>query len=125
MSPKPIILLVDDEVEILSVLALNFELSGYNCIIAGTTREAEALIKNEHIDLVICDLIMPVESGLEFFQRLRTQALSIPPFLFCSGVPEAPIKAPFPEGIVGFMQKPFPLSELFDKVATICPPVLT
>lgn len=120
MRSKRSILLIDDEVEILNVLTLNFEFCGYECFVAGSTAAGEDILKSRNIDLVICDVIMPTEGGLEFLERLnKSSTLNLPPFLFCSGVSDVPFSEPYPSGVIGFMFKPFPIPDLLGKVESI------
>jgi hypothetical protein len=61
---------------------------------------------------------MPTIGGLEFFTRLKQIIPTIPPFYFCSGLNEFPLSEPYPSGILGFIKKPFPVSELLKNVET-------
>ncbi len=108
------ILLVDDELELLTSLSMYLRVIGHNPWTAVSADEAERLIRSNRFDLVICDVIMPQMSGLEFFQRIKASMPSFPPFLFYSGVLDCPIKTPFEPGILGFLQKPFSMTTLTD-----------
>ncbi len=62
------ILVVDDEEAIRNVVNQMLELFGFKCICASNASEARELIKRNNIHLVLCDINMPGESGLEFIK---------------------------------------------------------
>ncbi|MCP6134411.1 response regulator, partial [Klebsiella pneumoniae] len=66
------ILLVDDEEEALAELAELLDNHGFCCHTATSTRQAlQMLTRHPDVVLVITDLRMPEESGLDLIQRLR------------------------------------------------------
>ncbi|MFJ4055870.1 MULTISPECIES: response regulator [Pseudomonas] len=66
------ILLVDDEQEHLLELAELLESEGYYCHTAGSVKAAlQLLTQYPDVALVITDLRMPEESGIDLIQRLR------------------------------------------------------
>lgn len=68
---KPLILLVDDNPEILDFLE-NELTEKYAVIRAINGREALDKIEVENVQLVICDVMMPVIDGFEFCQKVKT-----------------------------------------------------
>ena len=67
------VLLVDDEPFILQGLKVlvDWKAEGYEIATASNGREALDFILNNHVDLVISDIKMPVMSGLELLTELR------------------------------------------------------
>ncbi|MGY4536145.1 signal transduction histidine kinase/ligand-binding sensor domain-containing protein/DNA-binding response OmpR family regulator [Mucilaginibacter sp. UYNi724] len=70
-SMKPIILLVDDNPEILDFVE-NELTEKYAVIKAMNGQEALDRVEEENIQLVICDVMMPVIDGFEFCKRIKT-----------------------------------------------------
>ena len=70
---KRTILVVDDEELVLDVEVTLLQRIGYNTLMACNSREACRLYKdkNEQIDLVILDMIMPDENGATTYKRLK------------------------------------------------------
>ena len=70
---KGTILVVDDEELVLEVEVTLLQRIGYNTLVARNSREACQLFKdkNEQIDLVILDMIMPDENGATTYKRLK------------------------------------------------------
>ena len=59
------LLIVEDDAQMLAFLASLFELEGYSVLRASNGREAQALCHETLPDLVITDLVMPEQEGLE------------------------------------------------------------
>ncbi len=66
------VLVIDDEVPIVNTMR---ELLGASSDVTATTsaREALAAIETHEFDVILCDLMMPEKSGIEFYQQLRTE----------------------------------------------------
>lgn len=67
----PNILVVDDEPDIRRALRRLLEARGFAVVEAGTAAEGTAHAAAGGIDAVVCDIVMPGGSGLEFFDLLR------------------------------------------------------
>jgi CheY-like chemotaxis protein len=66
------VLVVDDEVHIVHVVAIKLRNNGYEPITAGNGQEAYELACQEHPDIIIADYMMPIMSGLELLEKLRS-----------------------------------------------------
>lgn len=71
-SPSTL-LFVDDEANVLAALKRLFRPLGYRILTAENGADALALLENEKIDLVICDMRMPQMSGTELLEQIRTK----------------------------------------------------
>jgi signal transduction histidine kinase/CheY-like chemotaxis protein/ligand-binding sensor domain-containing protein len=69
-SDKPVILLVDDDPEILSVLK-DFLHSDYHLLFAENGLEAYSKIETAKPDLIVSDVMMPVMDGIELCRKIR------------------------------------------------------
>ncbi|MBW1785997.1 MAG: PAS domain S-box protein [Deltaproteobacteria bacterium] len=115
------ILLVDDEEAILEVGKEMMEYLGYHVLTADSGREAlETYGKNRgRIDMVVLDMIMPDMSGGAAFERLKEMDPAVK-VLLCSGYSEdGQAKEIMSHGCNGFIQKPFNLMDLSQKVRDI------
>ena len=81
MGKRAVILIVDDDSSIRSLVRLQLETEGYSVFEASGGLEALEMAKsNRDIDLIILDIMMPDISGIEMCERLR--AFSVVPVLF-------------------------------------------
>jgi len=65
------VLVVDDEVHIVHVVAIKLRNNGYEVISADNGAEAFELACKEKPDIIVTDFQMPIMSGLELVEKLR------------------------------------------------------
>jgi two-component system alkaline phosphatase synthesis response regulator PhoP len=65
------VLVVDDEIHIIHVVAIKLRNNGYDVISADNGAQAFELACEEKPDIVITDFQMPIMTGLELVQKLR------------------------------------------------------
>ena len=115
MAPKPLILIVDDDPEILLELEELLTEEGCNCISASGVDEAiEIFNARKPVSLVITDMKMPGKSGLVLINHLRqpTEQTNLPIILISGhgGITENTDQAI--EKVNFHLQKPVDPSEL-------------
>ena len=112
------ILLVDDEKMVLEVSREILEFLGYRVYAAGSGQEAIAVYmeKKTKIDMVLLDMNMPGISGGETFDRLREINSGIKVLLSSGYSIEGEAQEILGRGCNGFIQKPFHLEKLSQKV---------
>ena len=115
------VLLVDDEPMILEVGREILESLGHRVVTAGNGEEAaEQLRKNrDDIDLVILDMIMPGMSGGEVFEQLKNIDVEVRILLSSGYSINGQAQVILDKGCVGFIQKPFSISQLQKKLREI------
>lgn len=115
------ILVVDDEPAIREVITSALSLEGHVVHEAAHGGEGMALLEREPVDLVILDIYMPTQDGLETLRALRTTrpALKI---LAMSGGGQVgrfePLKIAEKLGADCTLEKPFDISELSQLVSS-------
>jgi two-component system alkaline phosphatase synthesis response regulator PhoP len=65
------VLVVDDEIHIVHVVAIKLRNNGYEVMTAGDGAEAFKIACEEKPDIIVTDFQMPVMSGLELVEKLR------------------------------------------------------
>ena len=115
------ILFIDDEKMILDVGCELLEELGYTVLSALSGREALDLFqKNSNkIDLVIMDMIMPGMGGGETFDRLRNINPNVKVLLSSGYSVDGQATKILRRGCDGFIQKPFNLNQLAEKIGNI------
>jgi two-component system KDP operon response regulator KdpE len=117
-TPKPIILVVDDEPQILRVLRTSFPARGYEVRTAPGGEEALDEIHKEMPDLIILDLVMPGLSGLEVCRRVR-EFSQVPIIVLSAKGLESDKVAALDIGADDYMTKPFGMDELLARVRAV------
>jgi two-component system alkaline phosphatase synthesis response regulator PhoP len=121
---KAKVIVADDEVHILHVVAVKLRAAGYEVITARNGEELFDQTQTELPDLIITDLDMPRLSGLEVCQRLRhiPRTASIPAILL--GAPGFQLTEETREhaGITACFDKPFDTATLMAAVDGILVP---
>ena len=106
------ILIVDDELNIRSVLKLFLEAEGYRTVTAGNVKEAEAILSEKTFQLVTLDINLPGESGLDFLARLRSEYPTVAILMVTIIDDMATAKLAIQNGAYGYVRKPFEREDL-------------
>ena len=115
---RPVVLVADDDPDILSLVALRLQRSGYDVLTAGDGEQALATALERRPDLALLDVMMPKLDGYEVTQRLRasTSTRHMPVILLTARVQEADIARGVEAGADDYVKKPFSTLELRDRV---------
>jgi two-component system, NtrC family, response regulator GlrR len=110
------LLLVDDDVSLLKLLAIRLEAEGFVLHCAESAEQALQMLRNESIDLVISDLRMEGASGLDLFEQVRHFYPGLPVILMSAQgtIPEA--VAATQMGVFEFLTKPIDKKILLDTI---------
>lgn len=111
MSDAPHILVVDDDQRLRALLQKYLSSNGFRVTAAADAQEARALVKSIAFDILILDVMMPGESGLDLTRSLRTQSQVPILLLTARGEPQDRI-AGFENGADDYLPKPFEPREL-------------
>jgi CheY-like chemotaxis protein len=115
------VLIVEDEVEILSSLAELLRDDGYDVVTAANGYQALAQFKAHHPELILLDLMMPQMDGWQFMQELRARAPDPhTPVVLMSAVQDLPREARR-LGAQAWLRKPFRLEALLRLAHHWCP----
>ena len=83
MTDAAHILVVDDDREIRSLLRDYLEKNGLRATAVGDGQETRRALERGHFDLIVLDLMLPHESGLEICRELRVRS-DIPTCAACA-----------------------------------------
>ncbi len=115
------ILLVDDEDVIVDVGSEMLEVLGYKVSVAKSGWEAIEIYKERQneIDMVILDMIMPEMDGRETFEILRSIDPGVKVILSSGYSADARSTTMMEQGCYGFIQKPYSMNTLSQKVKDV------
>jgi DNA-binding response OmpR family regulator len=119
--PQPVVLAVDDDEDILELVAFRLERSGYTVLRARDGEEALQVAREQRPDLVVLDVMMPKLDGFEVTRRLRADELtrSTPIILLTARAQDADVQTGFDAGADDYLRKPFSPQELRARVQAI------
>jgi two-component system phosphate regulon response regulator OmpR len=113
------ILVVDDDRRLRDLLQRYLSENGFRVTTAGDAATARAKLGSLAFDLIVLDVMMPGESGLEFTGDLRGSNNAVPILLLTAmGEPEDRIRG-FERGADDYLSKPFEPRELVLRIRTI------
>lgn len=101
------ILVVDDDDPVRVMLARLLRTQGYTVLQAAHANEARALLDTRKPDLVISDIVMPGESGIELRRGLAERWPELPVILISGYSAEGPAEFAARTANTTFVQKPF------------------
>jgi len=115
------VLIVDDEEDLLELLAYNLEMSGFQVERAATGRRAVELADRKPPDLVILDVMLPDLQGFEVLRVLRSRekTRSVPVILLTARGEESDVLVGFELGADDYVVKPFSPRELLARVRAV------
>ena len=115
------VLFVDDEEMIVEIAVELLNRLGYNAIVAESGREAVTVYaaRKEDIDVVILDMIMPDMGGGEVYDRIKEINPKAKVLLSSGYSINGAASEIVKRGCSGFIQKPFKLEELSQKLREI------
>lgn len=118
MDDKPHILVVDDDTRLRELLRKYLSDNGYLVAAASDAAEARAKLAALEFDLLVLDVMMPGETGLELTQALR-QTSAVPILLLTAmGEVDDRIRG-LESGADDYLSKPFEPRELLLRIASI------
>lgn len=112
------ILVVDDELVMRQTAQSMLEECGYTAYIADSGEAAIDLFtqKRSEIDAIILDLSMPKMSGKETFEKLKAIDANILVIMVSGYKKDVRVDQSIALGVAGFLQKPFSIETLSDKI---------
>jgi two-component system, chemotaxis family, chemotaxis protein CheY len=118
MTPRPLVLVVDDDPDILDAICDILDGEGYRVVRARNGLEALQQLDGERPAIILLDLMMPVMDGLAFAQALRARRLDQEIPIVVISADGNPQKAAA-VGARGYLAKPFDIDALLAQVSGI------
>ena len=118
MVDKPRVLLVDDEPDLVQLVSLRLQSTGYQVAVAYDGQEALDQVKKEKPDLIILDLMLPKMDGYKVCRLLKfdERYKKIPILIFTARAQEEDIKLAMECGAESYLTKPFEAQALLGKL---------
>lgn len=107
------ILVVDDESAIRRVITRNLEKIGYDCKMAESVAEAQEILQTNSFELLLTDISMPQESGLELLRYCKSEYRQMGRLVMSGQSDMELTKEIINLGVYGYIMKPITRDMLF------------
>jgi len=120
------VLVVDDSammrkvvLRVLKMAELDFD----TILEAGDGSEALTLLRTNQVDLIMCDINMPVMSGIELLQKIKQEQLAqgVPIVMVTTENSEPQVRQAILAGARGYIRKPFTVDHIRNNVRPLLP----
>jgi two-component system response regulator RegX3 len=115
---RPLVLVVDDEESYRQALASGLTREGFAVEIAGDGHEALRLFHRVHPDIVLLDVMLPDQSGIELCQQMRALK-PVPIIMVTARDSEVDVVLGLELGASDYVAKPFRLRELVARMRAV------
>ena len=120
-TKRPTILLIDDELSLLTVLSNVIKRAGYNVHSAANGNRGIEQAKNLLPELIICDVMMPTPNGFRVHEILSEDPLTVNiPFIFLTArTAKGDTVFALKSGADDYITKPFDRGELLARIEAV------
>src|SRR5271155_1003015 len=118
---KPKILLIEDEEDIAALIKLQAEIAGYKLHVEVDGLNGLRAVEREKPDLVILDIMLPGQSGLDVCRKIKTNSdlKSIPVIILSAKSEEIDVILGLELGADDYVSKPFSPKILFSRIRAV------
>lgn len=118
---KPKILLIEDEEDIAALIKLQAEIAGYKLHVEVDGLNGLRAVEREKPDLVILDIMLPGQSGLDVCRKIKTNPdlKDIPVIMISAKSEELDVVLGLELGADDYVTKPFSPKILFSRVRAV------
>ncbi|MBN1482071.1 DNA-binding response regulator [candidate division KSB1 bacterium] len=113
------LLIVEDEVALAEGLKDNFEIEGYEVLVANDGQAGLQLAQIEKPDIIILDVMLPKKSGFDVCKELRNQGNQTPIIMLTARTEEVDRVLGLELGADDYVAKPFSTRELLARVKAV------
>ena len=113
------ILIIEDEAKVAEVVSRGLKAEGYSVDITGDGESALVMVGASHYDLLVLDLGLPDQDGLDLLKRFRRGKVDVPILILTARDSIAVKVANFEAGADDYLTKPFATSELVVRVKAL------
>src|SRR5271169_6481954 len=118
---KPLVLIVEDEAPLVTLLRYNLEKEGFEVCSAGDGEEALVQVAERKPDILLLDWTLPHVSGIEVCRQIRRapQTRNLPVVMLTARGEELERVRGLDSGADDYITKPFSLRELIARLRSV------
>ena len=119
MKVESLILILDDDPDICTMIKIMLEYQGYSVMTAGNQAMTKIILTKNKVDLVVMDMLLSGTDGTELCQELKTDPVtSAIPIIMFSAHPSA-AEICLAAGADAFIAKPFEMDDMLRKIRNL------
>ncbi|HWZ55171.1 MAG TPA: sigma-54 dependent transcriptional regulator [Verrucomicrobiae bacterium] len=118
-SPKPRLLLIDDDPNTLASLSRAFRLAGFEASVCDSATRAFELIRAERYDLIFSDVVMPGKDGISLLEDLKAAGITTPVVMISGQANVETAVRATRLGAVDFLEKPLSTEKLLVTIENV------
>ena len=116
---KPLIVIVEDEAELATLVALHLEKAGMNTQICARGEHATRFLKKNFANLMLLDISLPDRSGFAVLEELKAADITVPVIFLTGNVEEMTKIRGLNMGGDDYITKPFSYPELIARINAV------
>ncbi len=118
-EPKPLIVIVEDETELASLVATHLERNGMHTQICNRAAHALTYLRKNFANLVVVDINLPDQSGFSLVEDFKKANITVPVIFLTGNVEENSKVKGLEMGGDDYVTKPFSYVELVARVRAV------
>lgn len=116
------LLVVDDETDLRDIVASELEFMGAKVFQAENISNAQKILSENKIDLIVSDIRMPGGTGIDLLDVVKARNVDVPPVILITGFADITNEDAFHKGAEALLNKPFKLDDLIKMVVRYTSP---
>jgi two-component system phosphate regulon response regulator PhoB len=118
---KPVILVVEDEAALVTLIRYNLEAEGFEVLSASDGEEGLLVLEERSVDLVLLDWMLPHLSGIEVCRQIRrkSETRNLPVIMLTARGEESDRVRGLNAGADDYLPKPFSYQELIARIHAV------
>ena len=113
------ILVAEDDPSTSRLLCAQLKLAGYDPVAARDGVEALEVMRERHVDLIVCDVMMPRMDGFELTRKIRARGDTVPILMLTAKTLQEDVRQGFLVGTDDYMTKPPDRQELLLRIKAL------
>ena len=118
-SPKPHLLLIDDDPNTLASLSRAFRMGGYEATVCDSAARALELIRAERFDVIFSDVVMPGKDGISLLEDLKAAGVTTPVVMISGHASVGMAVRATRLGAADFLEKPLSTEKLLVTIENV------
>jgi DNA-binding response OmpR family regulator len=116
---KPLIVIVEDEAELASLISVHLEKAGMHTQVCNRAAHASKFLRNNFANLLLLDITLPDQSGFALMEELKTAGITVPVIFLTGNIEETSKVRGLEMGGDDYVTKPFSYAELVARIRAV------